>query len=80
MVARGDWGGDGVRLIDHSEMAQAACKLAQRLELSGFHGLDFVLEADSGAAYLIELNPRCTQLGHLSIARQGSLPACCAGD
>jgi hypothetical protein len=62
-----------VRLIDHSEMAQAACKLAKRLELSGFHGLDFVLEADSGAAYLIELNPRCTQLGHLSIARQGSL-------
>ena len=62
-----------VRLIDHCEIARAACKLAKRLELSGFHGLDFVLEADSGAAYLIEMNPRCTQLGHLPISGQGSL-------
>jgi len=62
-----------VRLINHCEIARAACKLAKRLELSGFHGLDFVLEADSGAAYLIEMNPRCTQLGHLSISGQGSL-------
>jgi hypothetical protein len=62
-----------VRLIDNCEMAEAACKLAKRLELSGFHGLDFVLKADSGAAYLIELNPRCTQLGHLSFAGQSSL-------
>jgi hypothetical protein len=62
-----------VRLINHGEIARAACKLAKRLELSGFHGLDFVLDADSGAAYLIEMNPRCTQLGHLSISGQGSL-------
>jgi hypothetical protein len=62
-----------VRLIDHSEIARAACKLAKRLELSGFHGLDFILEANSGAAHLIEMNPRCTQLGHLSISGQGSL-------
>jgi predicted ATP-grasp superfamily ATP-dependent carboligase len=61
------------RLIDHCEIARAACKLAKRLELSGFHGLDFVLEADSGAAYMIEMNPRCTQLGHLPIPGQGSL-------
>jgi ATP-grasp domain len=62
-----------VRLIDHSEIAQAACRLAKRLELSGFHGLDFILDPDSGAAYLIEMNPRCTQLGHLPIAGQGDL-------
>jgi hypothetical protein len=62
-----------VRLINSCEIARAACKLAKRLDLSGFHGLDFVLDADSGAAYLIEMNPRCTQLGHLSIAGQGSL-------
>jgi ATP-grasp domain len=62
-----------VRLIDHCEIARAACRLAKRLELSGFHGLDFVLDADSGAAYLIEMNPRCTQLGHLPISGQGSL-------
>jgi hypothetical protein len=62
-----------VRLIDHCEIARAACKLAKRLELSGFHGLDFVLEAESGAAYLIEMNPRCTQLGHLPISGLGDL-------
>jgi ATP-grasp domain len=57
-----------VRLIDQPEMAQAACRLAKKLELSGMHGLDFMLEADTGAAYLIEMNPRCTQLGHLPMA------------
>jgi ATP-grasp domain len=62
-----------VRLIDHSEMAQAACRLAKKLELSGFHGLDFMLEAETGAAYLIELNPRSTQLGHLPMAGRGDL-------
>ena len=62
-----------VRLINHYEIAQAACKLAKRLELSGFHGLDFVLEPRSGAAYLIEMNPRCTQLGHLEISGEGNL-------
>jgi hypothetical protein len=62
-----------VRLINHYEIARAAYKLAKRLELSGFHGLDFVLEARSGAAYLIEMNPRCTQLGHLEISGEGNL-------
>jgi len=62
-----------VRLIDRCEIARAACKLAKRLELSGFHGLDFILEAESGAAYLIEMNPRCTQLGHLPISGLGDL-------
>ena len=62
-----------VRLIDNAEITQAACALARRLELSGFHGVDFMLEAKSGAAYLIELNPRCTQLGHLPMAGWGDL-------
>jgi ATP-grasp domain len=62
-----------VRLIDHHEIAQAACALAARLELSGFYGLDFMLDSDSGAAYMIELNPRCTQLGHIPIAGQDDL-------
>jgi ATP-grasp domain len=62
-----------VRLIEHNEIAQVARVLAKRLELSGFHGLDFMLDANSGAAYLIELNPRCTQLGHLPIAGLGNL-------
>ena len=62
-----------VRIIQNAEIAKAACLLARRFMLSGFHGLDFVLEEGTGRAYLIELNPRCTQLGHLRIPGQGDL-------
>ena len=52
--------------------------LAARLCLSGFYGLDFVIEEATGALFLIELNPRCTQLGHLVLrgaGRFGSAPS-----
>jgi len=62
-----------VRLIQNEEMERAAQLLARRFMLSGFHGLDFVLEQNTGAAHLIEINPRCTQLGHLRLANQGDL-------
>jgi predicted ATP-grasp superfamily ATP-dependent carboligase len=62
-----------VRLTENAEIRQAAELIAQRLKLSGFHGLDFVLEEETEHAYLIELNPRCTQLGNLSIPNQGDL-------
>ena len=62
-----------VRLIQNSEIAEAARLLASRFELTGFYGLDFMLEQGTGAAYLIELNPRCTQLGHLRLAGEGDL-------
>jgi hypothetical protein len=35
--------------------------------LSGFLGLDFVIEAGSNVPYLIEMNPRCTPLCHLRL-------------
>ena len=62
-----------VQIVQNDEIEQAARKLARELNLSGFHGLDFILEEDSEAAYLIELNPRCTQLGHLRLWSQGDL-------
>lgn len=67
-----------VRLIRHPEIEEAARRLARRLMLTGFCGLDFMLEQKSGdpgssAAYLIEMNPRCTQLGHLRLPGQGDL-------
>ncbi len=62
-----------VRLIENPEIERAARKLARRFMLNGFHGLDFVLEEATGAAYLIELNPRCTQLGHFRLPDQGDL-------
>jgi hypothetical protein len=62
-----------VRLIKNTEIAEAARLMARRFMLNGFHGLDFILQQGTGAAYLIELNPRCTQLGHLRLPGQGDL-------
>lgn len=62
-----------VRFIQNEEISQAARLLARRLMLSGFHGLDFVVEHGTGAAFLIEMNPRCTQPGHLRVQPQGDL-------
>jgi hypothetical protein len=56
-----------VRLVDNAEMMGAAGKIARRLSLSGFFGLDFVIEEGTGEAYLIEMNPRCTPLSHLRL-------------
>ena len=72
-----------VRLIQNTEMRTAAEKVAAGLKLTGFYGLDFILETMSGGgagardcpAYLIEMNPRCTQLGHIELPDQGSLAA-----
>jgi ATP-grasp domain len=68
-----------VKLIENEEIRIAAGRIAERLQLSGFHGLDFILEAGTGDAYLIELNPRCTQLGHLEITGQGDLAGVLCG-
>ena len=64
-----------VRLIENSEMAFAVGALARRLDLSGFYGFDFMVEANTGHAYLIEVNPRSTQVGHLSMGSGRDLPA-----
>jgi len=68
-----------VRWIDHPEMATAAEKIARRLRLSGFHGLDFMIEARTGDAYLIEINPRTTQVGHLCLGPKRDLAAALYG-
>ena len=49
-----------VQVVESSAMMCAAEKLARRLKLSGFFGLDFMIEEPSGETYLIEMNPRCT--------------------
>src|SRR5208282_2337045 len=56
-----------VRLIDNPEMSAAAEKMVRRLNLSGLHGFDYMLETQTGAAHLIEMNPRATQVGHLNL-------------
>jgi hypothetical protein len=64
-----------VRLIESAEMMAAAEKIARRLNLSGLYGFDFMLEADTRDAYLIEMNPRSTQVGHLALGPGRDIPA-----
>jgi len=62
-----------VRCTASLELARAAKLIAAKLGPSGFFGLDFIIEESSGAPYLIEMNPRCTQLGHLQFPDRGDL-------
>ncbi|MFZ0039412.1 MAG: ATP-grasp domain-containing protein [Candidatus Acidiferrales bacterium] len=64
-----------VRLIDDPDMTSAAEKMVRRMNLSGFVGFDFMLEAETGNAYLIEINSRPTQVGHLRLGPGRDLPA-----
>jgi hypothetical protein len=64
-----------LRLVENAEMASATQKMARRLGLSGMHGFDFMLEDSTGNAYLIEINPRTTQVGHLTLGPGRDLPA-----
>jgi ATP-grasp domain len=68
-----------LRLIENADMSIAAEKIACRLGLSGIHGLDFMLETDTGRAHLIEINPRATQVGHLALGSGRDLPAALYG-
>lgn len=62
-----------VQLVRSDEMIRDAERLTERLGLSGFHGLDYILEEKTGTSFLIEINARCTQLGHLILPGQGDL-------
>lgn len=64
-----------IRLNQHPEMIKAVEKMVHRLKLSGVHGFDFMIESNSGNAYLIEINPRTTQVGHLILGPGRDLPA-----
>ena len=63
-----------MRLVENAEMSATVEGVVRRLGLSGFYGFDFMLEASTGHAYLIEVNPRCTQVGHLSMGAGRDLP------
>jgi predicted ATP-grasp superfamily ATP-dependent carboligase len=74
LVSQGPTGAANVvQALKNNEIEDAVRVLARKLQLSGFHGLDFVLDQDTDAAYLIELNPRATQLGHLNLSAHGDL-------
>lgn len=56
-----------LRVVDNSEMLQTAERVVGTFGLSGFCGLDFMLEKETGRAQLIEINPRATQINHLAL-------------
>ena len=62
-----------IQPVSHPAMEAAATRLVRRLGMSGFCGLDFIIENGTGKAYMIELNPRATHLGHLPLAQSGTL-------
>jgi hypothetical protein len=64
-----------MRLVDNAEMTTAVEKMVRRLNLSGIHGFDFMVDSNTGHAYLIEINPRTTQVGHLNLGQGRNLPA-----
>jgi GT2 family glycosyltransferase len=53
-----------VRVIDNPEMTATAETLVKHLNLSGFVGFDFILDA-AEQAWVIEMNPRVTPTSHL---------------
>ena len=58
-----------VRAVNNPAMKLAAERIARRLHVSGFFGLDFMIEDGTNAPYLIEMNPRCTPLCHLRLGK-----------
>ena len=64
-----------VKVIDNPEMTDAARRLVRTLGLSGLCGLDFVIEWSSGAAHMIEVNPRATPISHLPLGTGQNLLA-----
>jgi carbamoyl-phosphate synthase L subunit-like protein len=63
-----------LQFVDNAEMADSAEKMVRRLGLSGFVGFDFMIEDATGDAYLIEINGRSTQVGHLALGPGRNLP------
>lgn len=55
------------RVLDHPEVAELGARIVRRLGLSGFVGIDVVLEEGTERPWLIELNPRPTQTCHLAL-------------
>jgi formate-dependent phosphoribosylglycinamide formyltransferase (GAR transformylase) len=63
------------RVIDSREMDDSVMRIVEHLGVSGLWGVDFIIEASTGAAYLIEVNPRATPICHLPLGHGHDLPA-----
>jgi hypothetical protein len=63
-----------VRRVDNPQMLLTSKRIIRKLGISGFCGLDFILQEGSEQAYLLEINPRATQINHLVFGAGHDLP------
>ncbi len=64
-----------VRVTDNRDMIETASRIVQQISGSGLFGFDFILEEGSGRAFLLEVNPRATQISHLALGKGHDLAA-----
>ncbi len=67
-----------IRLINRPDMMDTARRLAGEMRLTGFYGLDFIIEAVTDRAYLLEMNPRPTSLTNIRMQPGRDLPGALA--
>ena len=63
-----------VHPVQNAHMRATAEELTRKVGISGFCGFDFILEEKTGRAYLLEINPRATQINHLVLGSGHDLP------
>ena len=63
-----------IRIVENRDMRAAAERIAGRLRLSGFFGLDFMIEEGTNDVLLIEMNPRPTPPCYLRLGEGHDLP------
>lgn len=64
-----------VQVVDNDEMIDTAARIVRQIGGTGFFGFDFILEEATGHAFLLEINPRATQISHLALGKGHDLPA-----
>lgn len=64
-----------VRPVDNPAMRDAAAAIARELNLTGFFGLDFILQDGGRRAWVLELNPRPTPISHFALGEGRDLVA-----
>jgi hypothetical protein len=62
-----------VQMVGNQNMVGIAEHIVRRLRLSGLIGFDFVIEAATGRAFLIEMNARATPTCHLALDGEDDL-------
>jgi len=55
-----------VRIVENEQMLHTVKQMSERLGLSGFGSFDFVLEKETGRAFLTEFNSYCAGPSHLN--------------